>query len=99
MRRPLSPEMSWRRGVILMVVLALLALFAIVGLTFVLYAQSNHRSSTIFRDAWQVYLRGGSDGGSGGAYVPPDIPPAELFRWGLGQIIYDVDDGPGGVQS
>jgi len=40
-----------RSGVILMVVLSLLTLFAIVGLTFVFYAQSNKSASLHWREA------------------------------------------------
>jgi hypothetical protein len=112
MRRPLSSKRHQRRGMILMVVLALLALFAIVGLAFVLFAQSSRRASGIFRDAWQLPFKGnagntagggggggGGPGSAGGTYSPPDIPATELFRWALGQLIYDTDDGPFGVQS
>src|SRR5262245_14994345 len=81
-----------RRGVILMVVLALLTLFAIVGITFVFYAQKNHSASVNFREALQ---RNPYTGGSGLA----DVAPYDLFRWAVGQLIYDVADDASGTQS
>lgn len=109
MLRPLSYRTTRRRGVILMVVLALLALFAIVGLAFVLYAQNSHRAATLYRDHWPLGFSGsagnpsggggGGGSGTGGVYTPPDINSMELFRWAMGQLIYDVDDGAGGAQS
>src|SRR5262249_4029507 len=89
MLRPRHAE-ERRRAVILMVVLALLTLFAIVGITFVFYAQKNHSASVNFREGLQI----GPNGGGG-----PDIDPSVLFRWAIGQLIYDVGDDVGGVQS
>ncbi|MBI1913629.1 MAG: hypothetical protein HYS12_02570 [Planctomycetes bacterium] len=85
MLRPRHAE-ERRRAVILMVVLALLTLFAIVGITFVFFAQKNHSASVNFREALQrnPYSGGGAD---------------PLFRWAIGQLIYDVPDDLSGVQS
>jgi hypothetical protein len=78
---PRSPGTQRRRAIILLVVLALLTLFAIVGLTFVLYADAEATSSRIFREA--PYPRNGS------------LPNATLIvdpNVALAQLIYDVPD-------
>lgn len=67
-----------RRGVILMVVLILLTLFAIVGLSFALYTSSEAQSSQLAREA-VVQPR-------------PDAEPELLASFFLGQLIYDTDD-------
>jgi hypothetical protein len=74
-----------RRGVILLVVVALLTLFAIVGLSFVLYADSEARAARTFRES--------TDNN------PPDVEPEALFSYFLGQLIYDVPDDDYGVFS
>ena len=45
------PSTASRRGVVLMVVLILLTLFAIVGLSFVLYASSAAKSAQLAKEA------------------------------------------------
>src|SRR5262249_13392903 len=72
-----------RRGVILMVVLALLTLFAIIGLSFVLYANSAAESAEIARDA------------EGGANAVPDAKTNALLNFFLGQILSDADNQSG----
>jgi hypothetical protein len=75
-----------RRGVILLVVVILLTLFAVVGLSFVLYAESEANSSRIARDA-EVLSR-------------DDASPDALFAYFMGQLIYDASDTDGnGVYS
>ena len=74
-----------RRAVILMVVLALLTLFAIVGLAFVFYAQKQATASLNFRESQQLGR--------------PDAPADLLAGTFLGQLLYDVPDGPVGVYS
>ncbi len=74
-----------RRGAILLIVLVLLALFAVVGLAFVIYAQAEATNARIFREIQ-----------SNAFDAPPDPnPPVTAF---LQQLIYPVPDG-GGVTS
>src|SRR3954469_14534831 len=70
-----------RRGLILMVVLALSTAFAIVGLSFVLYADSEAKSAQIAREAEQ-----------GLVVHPYDLEPKVLLSSFLGQLIFDADD-------
>jgi hypothetical protein len=73
-----------RRGVILMVVLALLTLFAIVGLSFVLYAQAEADASRIFRE--DKTLR-----------VPAESAD-RMWSFALSKLIYDeFDDTTGSL--
>ncbi len=85
----LQPSAVWRRperrGVVLLVVLALLTLFAVVGLAFVLYADSEATSSRIYREAL--------------AQGDADVPAATLLNYFLGQLIYDLPDDDTGVYS
>src|ERR1700722_15198748 len=66
------------RGMILIVVLAILTLFAILGITFVLYSESV-----------ALAARYGSEGAS---LNTPDMDPQECFALFLSQLIYDVSD-------
>src|SRR6266849_1180905 len=74
-----------RRGVILVVVLALLTLFSIVGLSFVLYASSAAISSRSFREAESE--------------ARPDVDPELLFSYFAGQLVYDMPDDEKGIYS
>jgi hypothetical protein len=75
-----------RRGVILLVVVVLLTLFAIVGVAFVLYAESEANASRTNRDA-EVLSR-------------DDADPEALLGYFLNQLIYDASDTDGnGVYS
>lgn len=65
---------SYRRGVVLLVVIALLALFAAMALSFVFYAQSNATATGHFVQA-QTLSRA-------------DIEPELLLRYFLSQLIY-----------
>src|SRR6266852_6782234 len=74
-----------RKAVILSVVVSLLTLFAIVGLTFVLYANGEANSSKIYREA--------------AALNQVDMDPELLFNMFLSQAIYGVPDDYTGVYS
>src|SRR5262245_14247328 len=69
-----------RSGVILLIVVSMLALFLVVGLTFMYYAESEASASRIYREAFTIN------------YDRADVDPGELLKWALGQLIYDVDD-------
>src|SRR5438105_15921328 len=74
-----------RRGVILVVVLALLTLFAIVGLSLVLYADAAAIASRSFREAESE--------------TQPDVNPELLFPYFMGQLVYDTSDDEKGIYS
>src|SRR6266511_3345480 len=74
-----------RRGVILLVVVALLTLFAVVGLTFQLYANAQAASARLAREA-ECPTR-------------PDVDPEVLLAYFLGQLVYDAGDDEPGVCS
>jgi hypothetical protein len=88
-----------RRAVILLVVITLLSLFAVVGLTFVLYASAEATNSRIYREAqddgFQTIAVPQQQPGSP---PPPDVPSIQSFA--LGELIYDVgDDSNYGIYS
>ena len=67
-----------------MVVLALITAFAIVGLSFVLYADSEAKAAQIAREAEQ-----------GLVVHPYDVEPKAVLSNFLGQLLYDVSDPTG----
>jgi hypothetical protein len=79
-----SPET--RRGIILLVVLFMLTLFAIAGLSFVLYADAEAAAARLHREANTLI-------------DVPDMEPELAFSYFLGQLIYDVRDDEGGIYS
>src|SRR5262249_52125109 len=85
LQRTQSRTRESRRGVILLVVLALLTLFAVVGLTFALYAGRSAAASRHFREAGQPQR--------------PDVPPELLASYFLKQLLYDAPDDSSGVSS
>jgi hypothetical protein len=79
-RLKVSQASEPRKGVILMIVIILLTLFAVVGLTFYLYSGSEETSSRIFREAYNI-----DD-------LRPDESVKDLLNFSLGQFIYDTND-------
>jgi hypothetical protein len=86
MYRPKHLPATQRRGVILLVVITLLTLFAVVGLTFVLYAEGEANASRFYREAQDQ---------SGFAGEPIDY----VMSYALGEMIYDVSDNAPDVYS
>ncbi len=74
-----------RRGMILLVVLTLLTLFALVGISFVLVAGSQETSARIAREAETQFK--------------PNVDPEGALAFFLGQFIYDVNDDINGTRS
>jgi hypothetical protein len=85
LRTSLVLARTQRRGIILLVVITLLTLFAVVGLSFVLYANAQATASRFFREA-ETTSR-------------PDMDPELLLAYFLGQLVYDVRDDRTGVYS
>src|SRR4029077_13502714 len=77
-----------RKAVVLLVVISLLTLFAIVALSFLLYANAEANASKLFREAEanDIALAGG-------------VAPEKLLNFFLTQFIYDVPDDNTGVYS
>jgi len=76
-RRP-SPAPGDRSGVVLLVVISLLVLFALVGLAFVVYAEGQANIARLWRE--------------GETTQAPGMDPDLLLSYFLGQLIYDTDN-------
>ena len=63
MFRPLNPPRTRRRAAILIVVLALLALFAVVGISFVFYADGEANAARVHREGTAAPEPGPPDAG------------------------------------
>jgi hypothetical protein len=70
-----------RKAAILLIVIILLTLFAVVGISFVMFAESEANASRFFRETYVV-------GNTGGVDDDPDT----LLKFALAQLIYDVAD-------
>ena len=74
---------SRRPGVTLLIVVVMLTLFAVIGLAFMLYAESEATASRIYREGQAVNTKNAAN-----------IAAQELLNYALGQLIYDCrDDG------
>src|SRR5438094_9606082 len=78
---------SERKGVILLVVISLLTLFAIVALSFLLYANAEANASKLFRE------------GEANDIANAGIDPDRLMGFFLKQLIYGAPDDSSGVYS
>lgn len=76
-----SRPIDHRPAVVLLIVISMLALFAVVALGFVYYAESEATASRYYRQAATL--------------AQADIEPELLLSYFLGQLIYDVDDTNG----
>jgi hypothetical protein len=76
-------EPSRRQGVILMVVLALLTLFAIIGVSFVYYADAEAKASQLDREAQQQ------------AKITDDVDAQKILNYFIGQLLSDTDSQNG----
>src|SRR5205823_701826 len=77
-----------RRGVVLLIVVILLALFAVVGLSFMLYAESEATASRIYRESQAITNKNLAD-----------IPAKDLLNYAMGQLLYDCRDDGSDVYS
>src|SRR6516225_5074356 len=77
----ISTPSQERRGIVLLVVMALLTLFAAVGLSFVFYAEAESTAASFGADAPRKNV--------------PDIDPELLLAYYLSQLLYDLDDTNG----
>ena len=69
---------SNRQGVILLVVISLLMLFAVAGIAFVIYSEAQATTARIWRES-ESFRR-------------PDMDPEELLAYFMGQLIYGTDN-------
>jgi hypothetical protein len=75
-----------RRAAILLITIVMLMLFLVIGICFLVFAESQATSSRIYREA--------------SLYLADKYPsPEEMLGWGLGELIYDVTDDSGGAYS
>ena len=87
---PTNAQATPRRGIVLLVVIAMLTIFAVIGVAFVYYADAERTSSKYYREAQ--------------AAPQPDVDPEIAFGYFLQQLIFPVSDGgpnadPSGVFS
>src|SRR5829696_6941409 len=81
-----------RRGAILLVVITLLALFAVIGLSFALYADAEATAARMAREAEST--------GRDGTDIEAALNPGQSFNEALGQLLFGGrDDDPRYVQS
>ena len=83
--QPYLSDNQSRRGVVLLVVIVMLALFAAVGITFVFYAEASSAASTSQRQSL--------------VESAADMDPEMAFSLFLEQLLFGVPDDQNGVYS
>src|SRR5262249_28967868 len=83
--QPITPPDARRRGMVLLVVITMLTLFAVVGLSFVYYAESEATSAKLARESETL--------------VRPDVDPELALSLFLNQLVYGVRDDEAGAYS
>lgn len=78
-----------RRGVILLVVLAMITLLTILGITFVLYSDASEATARINMEGEKTSFQ----------LNPADWSAGELMQMAFGQLVYDVEDDEAGQRS
>jgi hypothetical protein len=80
-----GPATRVRRGIVLLVVIAFLALFAAVGLTFVFYAEAEATAARYASEAQSA--------------AAADVPAELLLAFALNQLLFDAKDDHAGAGS
>ena len=81
-----------RRGMILIIVVAFLALGLSVGIAFVFYAHQQATGMRMYREAGQGGRAAGVNQGSSGLTDESPPQPTDLFNMAMGQLIYGNTD-------
>lgn len=89
MRYCVQSHQKQRRGVILLVILAMLTIMAIVGVTFFYVANNHQTTARFYKEA--DFQRTAKD--------VIDVDADDLKNWGFSQLIFDVWDDTQGIQS
>ncbi len=78
-----------RKGVILLVVLAMITLLTILGITFVLYSDASEATARINMEGEKTSFQ----------LNPADWSAGELMQMAFGQLVFDVEDDEAGQRS
>jgi hypothetical protein len=89
MRATSSQAGNSRKGVILLVVLAMITLLTVLGITFVLYSDASEATARINMEGERTAFQ----------LNPVDYPAYELMQHGFGQLVFGVEDDEIGQQS
>jgi len=78
-----------RKGVILLVVLAMITLLTVLGITFVLYSDASEATARINMEGEKTAFQ----------LNPADWSAGELMQTAFGQLVFDVEDDDAGQRS